>query len=518
MRPVLFAALPFMLTEALIVAGLLVGALLIFLDFFLWRQLAPSRHPGGHLLQIFEHSSEAVFLARIEVGGRFIVTEMNTALSVLLPQAREGWLIGQAAVMAGGSERDFLQALHQALCRAEQEVRPVEYETTVRHQTDNRLLYCRIRLLPVNGTGAVTHVLGFIMDISSCRLAEQLLDERSRDFRMLVEQTPDTIARYDRQGRRIYANPAFLRQALTISPPGQVARVTEYNGEDYHRKVLEALESGRADEFECTWPAVDGEQTSLIRLVPDRAATGELYSMFSIGRDISALKATEVHLRESRALLRELNTRRDSEMQRVRREVAHEMHEDYGQRLSMLRLNLSMLSTRFGRSVPELAASINEALQLLDETILHMREIVSYIHPAVLNMNAAAALEWLAEDMLAPAGLRYDVQVETDALDETATSLVFRLVQYALSNVLRHAQASRVSILLAAHGDGLRLEVRDDGKGFDLDRQKKDSLGMVAMEELANMLHGEIVFLSAPTQGTVIEVCFPQQQRASEAV
>ena len=497
-------------TDALIVAALLLSALLILLDILLWRQLASSRRPDSHLLQIFAHSSEAVFLARPVEGG-FIVTEMNAALAALLPQAHEGWPIMPVAGGEPGS--DFLGKLPDALQRSVREGRPVEYEAAYRHPADNRQVHCRVRLLPVVEAGTVTHVLGFITDISPSRLAEQLLSERAQESRMLVEQSPDTIARYDREGHRLYANPAFHRLALTASRPGRVAVAAEYCGEGYRAKLREALESGQEDEFECTWPAASGMLTSLIRLVPEHDAAGEVCGVLSIGRDISALKATENHLRESRALLRELGARREEEMQRVRKEVAREMHEDYGQRLSVLRMHLSMLHMRFGRTQPELGSQIEETQQLLDETIRHMREIVSFIHPSVLNMGAASALEWLAEDMLAPAGIRYEVRVTVaDALDEVVTSLVFRLAQHALSNVVRHAQATRVSLLLEPHGDGYRLEVRDNGRGFDLDRERKDSLGMVAMEELAHRLRGEIVFLSLPDQGTVIEVCFPAQQ------
>jgi signal transduction histidine kinase len=509
-----------MLTDAIIVAALLLSALLILLDILLWRHLASSPKPDSHLLQIFAHSSEAVFLARPVEGGGFIVTEMNAALAALLPQAHEGWQIGPAPARQDASGSDFVRKLPDALQRTVREGQPVEYETAYRHPADNREVHCRVRLLPVAKAGAVTHVLGFITDTSPYRLAEQLLYERAQESRMLVEQSPDTIARYDQEGHRVYANPAFHRLALTASLPGRVAVAAEYCGDGYRAKLGEALESGQEDEFECTWPAATGTLTSLIRLVPEFDAAGKVSGVLSIGRDISALKATENHLRESRALLRELSARREEEMQRVRKEVAREMHEDYGQRLSVLRMHLSMLHMRFGRALPELGVQLEETQQLLDETIRHMREIVSFIHPSVLNMSVASALEWLAEDVLVPAGIQYEVRVTeaADALDETVTSLVFRLAQHALSNVVRHAQATRVSLLLEPHGDGYRMEVRDNGRGFDLDREKKDSLGMVAMEELAHRLNGEIVFLSSPDKGTVIEVCFPERQGAGEAV
>jgi signal transduction histidine kinase len=141
-----------------------------------------------------------------------------------------------------------------------------------------------------------------------------------------------------------------------------------------------------------------------------------------------------------------------------------------------------------------------------------MRDIVSSMYPSVLNMGIASALEWLAESFRASSGMHVEVHVDDDIgkLDEVSTIPVFKIAQFALSNVSRHAEAQNLFITLEIHGDNYRLEIRDDGKGFDLDRSRRESLGMVAMEELSNTLGGEIVFLSAPGKGTVVEVCFPR--------
>jgi signal transduction histidine kinase len=496
--------------EAFILAALPISVALILLDIFLWRHLASSHKPNSHLQEIFRLGREAIFVVRVERRGRFVVSELNEALSAMLPNVQQGREMVAPEADAAEGECDFLRELHAGLQRAAREAQPFEFEASLHHQRDNRLMTCTVRLQPMPELGRVSHVLCFILDISPHHLAEQLLSARAQEFKTLVEQSPDTIARYDRQCRRIYANPAFRRLALTV-PQSAVARATEYCGETYRGKLQEALDSGQEDEFECSWQAGSGLLTSLIRLVPECDGAGKVTGVLSIGRDISTLKATESHLRESRTLLRELSARREVEMRLVRKAAAREMHEDYGQRLSVLRMHLSMLHMRYGQPLPELGDRIGESLRLLDETIAHMREIVSFIHPAVLNMSVAPALEWLARDSLSAAGIRYEVRVAEEALelDETSTSLVFHLVQNALSNVVRHARARKVCIVLEPHGAGLRLEVRDDGRGFDLDRARKGSLGMVAMEDLTHMLQGEIVFLSAPGKGAVIEVCFP---------
>ena len=335
---------------------------------------------------------------------------------------------------------------------------------------------------------------------------------RPQEFMALVEISPDTIARYDMECRRIYANPAFYRFALADPGTNSGSPQSEYGGTGYLEKVHEVLGSGMDDEMECTWTTAQGEtMISHVWLIPERDHSGQVVGVLSIGRDVTAFKDTERHLRESRALLRELSARRVMQDGHARRQMANELHEGYGQRLSALRMSLALMNMRFGKDSAELGRKIGEALQILDDTIFHMRNMVSSIHPSVLNMGISSALEWLAEDCMSTADIHYRVHIDggLEITDEITTSIVFKIVQIALSNVLRHAEASKVSVVLEKHGEGYRLEVRDDGKGFDLDHSRSGALGLVAMEELSNMLSGEIVFLSGPGKGTVIEVCFP---------
>ncbi|MDD2701041.1 MAG: PAS domain-containing sensor histidine kinase [Sideroxydans sp.] len=497
-----------MSTEAFIIAAMLLCAALVLSGIVLWRQLAESRRLEKQFRSLFTLSGEAALVLRAANPDHFVVMQLNEAASELLPELHAESEFPSQRAKLPRVDNGFMQAAHAHLRQAVQKAISVEYETAIRSHINNQVLTCRVRLHPMAESGVVRHVICFIQDIKSDPKSEKTKPNRWQEFRMLVEQSPDTIAHYDRFCHRIYANPAF-RRLMGVAAPSII--VNEYCGESYRMRLREVLESGQEDDFESTWLTSSGKVTSHIHLVPAIDASGNVTGVLSIGRDISAIKATENNLRESKQLLRELNARREAELRQVRKEVAREMHEDYGQRLSMLRMKLAMVNMTFGKPHPELGERIDETLQLLDETIVHMREIVSVIHPSVLNMDVSTALEWLANETLTITGIDFDVHIEEGlvSFDETTTSLVYRLVQSALSNVVRHAHASRVSIILARQGDGCRLEVRDDGKGFDLDRSKKDSMGMVAMEELANMLHGEIVFLSAVGKGTVIEVCFP---------
>ncbi len=335
-------------------------------------------------------------------------------------------------------------------------------------------------------------------------------------FRALVENSPDTVERYDRDCRLSYANPAFARlvgappealQGRTPAAFGAMAQAAAYEA-----KLREVLETGRDDEWECVWPARDGSlNTTHIRLVAERDAAGEVIGVLGIGRDITMLKETERQLRESRTLLHLLTARREVAGEKARKEIAREMHEEYGQALTALRMSLSLIRLQFGSRQPELKEKVQEALGLLDGIILKVRDMVSAIRPSTLNLGIASALEWLAEDLLKNTAIRYELRIDSQPfpLGEERSTAVFRIVQEALTNVIRHAQAGRVVITLEQRKDDCRLEVRDDGKGFNLDISRQESIGLLGMEELSHMIGGELVIFSAPGQGTVVEVCIP---------
>lgn len=338
-----------------------------------------------------------------------------------------------------------------------------------------------------------------------------------RGFRALVENSPDTVERYDRECRLTYANPAFVRfagaplESLLGRTPGAFTALSQAAA--YETKLREVLETGRDDEWECVWPAQDGSlKTSHIRLVAEREGDGRIAGVLGLGRDISMLKETERQLRESRTLLHLLTARREAAGEKVRKEIAREMHEEYGQALTALRMGLSLMRLQFGGRQPELKEKVQESLDLLDGIILKVRDMVSAIRPSILNLGIVSALEWLAEDMLKEAGVRYELHVDNAPvrLEESSSTALFRIVQEALANVVRHAEAASVTIVLEQRRDDCRLEVRDDGRGFDLDISRKESMGLLGMEELTHMLGGEMVIFSAPGQGTVIEVCIPR--------
>jgi signal transduction histidine kinase len=182
-----------------------------------------------------------------------------------------------------------------------------------------------------------------------------------------------------------------------------------------------------------------------------------------------------------------------------------------GQYLSALRMEVSLLRMGAGGADPALREKALSLQAMVDQVILVMRNLVSDLRPAVLDLGIAPALEWLVEDFRARSGVACHLGVEDASitLDANQTVMVFRIVQESLTNVSRHATASRVDVTLERRGVDCVLMVRDDGRGFDASLRPHRSLGLVGLKERAQMLGGQLDIRSSPGAGAMISVAFP---------
>jgi signal transduction histidine kinase len=230
-------------------------------------------------------------------------------------------------------------------------------------------------------------------------------------------------------------------------------------------------------------------------------------------RALAELRAAEIermneglrHVLVSRRLL----TAEETE----RRRIARVLHEDVGQLLTAVRLNLQRLtSADHGANDPV----VRDSIELIDETVTRVRELSGELRPALLDdLGLGQAVEWYANRQAGRAG--YAVVVDQglgeERLPEAVETAGFRIVQQALTNIARHAQAKTVQIELRRDPKSVELAVIDDGIGFDVGDARMrahagESLGLVHMMELAYMAGGIIVITSAKGSGSKVRVHF----------
>lgn len=209
--------------------------------------------------------------------------------------------------------------------------------------------------------------------------------------------------------------------------------------------------------------------------------------------------------------LRTLSAHQKKLIEDERTHIAREIHDDLGQRLTALKLDISLLRLGFGHN-PELLRLAESMGGLLDDTMETVRRISSNLRPAALDLGLAAALEWLAEDLELRSGIccRLDIGNEDIELDEDRATVVFRVVQESLTNVVRHAEASEVKIALRSADAHLSLHIQDNGRGFNPKTPSPSrGFGLLSMEERVRALGGNLRLDSAPGAGVALSILIP---------
>jgi len=249
-----------------------------------------------------------------------------------------------------------------------------------------------------------------------------------------------------------------------------------------------------------------------------------LYALFhaltsSRRRAIKLAKGMTRELRESQAKLQlsHLNLRRlaahaDQIKEGERKRIAREIHDDLGQNLLALRIDADMLANRTRAQHSRLHERACATLFHIDVTIKSVRQIINDLRPNVLDLGLSAAVEWQIAEFKRRTGI--DCELLDDStdlvLDERAATAFFRILQESLSNIVRHAQASRVRVALRSSNHSLSMTVSDDGIGIGiLAARKAGSFGLVGIEERISILNGTFSIDSNVGEGTTVSVSVP---------
>jgi signal transduction histidine kinase len=280
----------------------------------------------------------------------------------------------------------------------------------------------------------------------------------------------------------------------------------------YVALIEQVMETGNSAESFMSWREEDGSLTHYIfHIVAEYDSAGVVVGALAIGRDITALKEAEMRLAESRQHLRELAAHRDTAREEERKHIARELHDELGQFLSALRMQTSMLRIQFARDNPALAAHVNSMIEMIDSNIQVVRNISSALRPVVLDLGILAGLEWLVDEFVRYSGVpcTLDMVKEKFDMDNHFATTLFRVAQESLTNVARHADASKVRVSLQRTDSHYHLRIVDDGNGFVPEYVSKKTLGLIGMRERVLMLGGQIRIISAPGEGTTVKVDIP---------
>jgi len=229
----------------------------------------------------------------------------------------------------------------------------------------------------------------------------------------------------------------------------------------------------------------------------------------SVFRDLSERRRAEHQLFETNRQQQQLSASLQNVREEERVRIARELHDELGQLLTGIRMELSWLGSRLSPEQPTLSGKITAIKGQIDQTIASVRRISSDLRPSVLDdLGFAAAAAWYVDQFSARTGLKVTLVLSDDDPEqggEVATAL-FRVLQESLTNVARHAKATKVEVRLVLHNDEWILSIKDDGVGFIHDSRKQTGFGLVGMRERVQILNGRFCIKTAPGTGTLIEI------------
>jgi PAS domain S-box-containing protein len=232
-----------------------------------------------------------------------------------------------------------------------------------------------------------------------------------------------------------------------------------------------------------------------------------------LANDITEKIIAEENLKRSHEELRELATYLENIRESERTHMAREIHDELGQQLTGLKMDISWLNKRIQSEDEEVNTKIKDTIKLIDKTVVTVRRIATQLRPSILDdLGLIAAMEWQSEEFQKRAEIRTGFKsnvANVDVKPEIATG-VFRIYQESLTNVLRHSAASEVNSSLTIEQGRLELIIIDNGKGFNIDDiEHKKTLGLLGMKERSLLMGGEYEISGRPGIGTSVRITVP---------
>lgn len=463
---------------------------------------------------LVEHAPDAIV---VQTRGRFAY--VNTAAMRLLGAQSKEQLLDQAIIeIIPPRWREMATASVRLINERRENIPPREVKLL---RLDGTVAYVEISAIPYyyeNEHGALV----FARDITERKRAANELRESEERFQRLLALSTEWYWEQDEHYRftRISGWPTeqarerarqFIGHTRWDITPGIDEAIWKA-----HRATLEARLPfwdfeyvSRTPEGHIIWYSLNGE--------PLFNDNGIFKGYHGTGSDITKRKLADEALHRSRELVRELAAHQEKIKEEERRRIARDIHDDLGQTLLALRLDVSMFAQRVADCHPRLHNKVSTVLHQLDTTMKNVRTIINDLRPSVLDLGLLAAMEWQVREFQRRNGIACELIVDDEDfdryLDESRSAALFRIVQESLTNINRHAQASKVQILVRVEAGRLQMTIADNGVGMTANsRKKKNSFGLVGIEERIITLGGMFTIDSAPGQGTLLSFSLPVGQ------
>jgi len=384
-----------------------------------------------------------------------------------------------------------------------------------RSQRDSR--YFIRTLSPVKEPdGRTISVTVVSKDITGRKRAEEALWESEQKYKTLTESSLTGIFIYQ-DGKYMFVNDRFEeiygykreellgKEHLTLIHPDERESVKQRASQRLKGKAV-------PQQYEVQRLRKDGKTIWCETMLTRIQYRGRPAIMGNV-IDITERKQAEEELKSSREQLRNLSAYLQSAREQERTNIAREIHDEMGQTLTALKMDLSWLAKKLPKDQKSLLEKTRSMSELTDMTIKTVKKVSTELRPGLLDdLGLAAAMEWQAEEFQNRMGIKCELTLDPKdiMLDEKRSTAIFRIFQETLTNVARHAHATRIKVSFKEVAGTLELKVRDNGKGI-AEKQISDpkSFGLIGIRERVHPWRGEVNISGIPDKGTTVTVSIP---------
>jgi PAS domain S-box-containing protein len=360
-----------------------------------------------------------------------------------------------------------------------------------------------------------------VRDVTERVRTQSLLASSEARMRGILDSAMDAIITVDRHQNVVMFNKAAEEMFGTTRAEAIGAPLTTFIPERFragHAAHVERFAHGGATSRRMAEARIvtglrrNGEEFPIDAAISHlRDGDNVFYTV--ILRDVSAREQALADLRRSKQELSEMVAAAETTREQEKSRVARELHDELGQALTMMRMDVAWCKANLAGAAPGAQAKLDRMENLLKTTVAATRRIASDLRPLMLDdLGLVPALEWLAHNMSQRAGIPCDFAIDDPAiaLPPAHSTAVFRIVQEALTNIAKHAHATQARIAVRRDGSALAIAIEDDGVGFVPDDPRKpESFGLIGLRERISLLRGTASIRSSPGAGTSIVVTIP---------
>lgn len=468
--------------------------------------------------------------------------------------------------IAGRTAEELLPQDSAATCvRGDKEVlekgKTLQFEERIKVNDGQTRFYDTIKSPIHDAAGNVVGLVGISRDITGQRRIQEELDqyrggleklvtERTGELRRLNEEFEAELGKRIQMGKELRESHEFCRTVLNnMNDPISIIdvsdhRIVEVNCvflrqygvledevlgrrcyEVTHRSsdicspplnacpLIETMRTGLHATAEHIHYDKEGRKIFVeVSTSPITDGRGKLRQVVHVSKDITERKKAEERLRDSREQLRRLSSHLQAVREQERTRISREIHDEMGQVLTALKLDLSWLTSKYEED-PLLSEKTKSMLTLIDSTIKSIKRLCSELRPGVLDdLGLSAAIEWQALEFQKHSGIACHLLCEPSniVLDRDRTTAVFRIFQEALTNAVRHANATEIRVELKKIDAEVILNVRDNGRGItEKELSRHQSFGLIGMRERARSFNGTFHIDGVSGEGTTVMMRIP---------